>query len=128
MAPLSSLWAGPERNAHLSGPPLLMARSASSTPFRLVTHQGDVGHMMVVGPDRCRQVGAAVAAGATIPPLFEHAQVFIFDKGASARCATLALGGTWYELSLDGDLAFQPLERRRTAKVGSLRRRRGCWG
>ncbi|HRX75778.1 MAG TPA: conjugal transfer protein TrbE, partial [Hyphomonas sp.] len=50
MAPLSSLWAGPERNEHLDGPPLLMARSASSTPFRLVTHQGDVGHMMVVGP------------------------------------------------------------------------------
>ncbi|CAN0510597.1 unnamed protein product, partial [Scytosiphon promiscuus] len=26
-----------------------------------------------------------------------------------ARCATLALGGTWYELGLEGDLAFQPL-------------------
>jgi type IV secretion system protein VirB4 len=108
MAPLSSLWAGPERNAHLSGPPLLMARSASSTPFRLVTHQGDVGHMMVVGP-----TGAGKSVLLSLLALqfrrYEQAQVFIFDKGASARCATLALGGTWYDLGLDGDLAFQPL-------------------
>jgi type IV secretion system protein VirB4 len=108
MAPLSALWAGPERNAHLSGPPLLMARSASSTPFRLVTHQGDVGHMMVVGP-----TGAGKSVLLSLLTLqfrrYEQAQVFIFDKGASARCATLALGGTWYELGLDGDLAFQPL-------------------
>jgi type IV secretion system protein VirB4 len=108
MAPLSSLWAGPERNAHLSGPPLLMARSASSTPFRLVPHQGDVGHMMVVGP-----TGAGKSVFLSLLALqfrrYAQAQVFIFDKGASARCATLALGGAWYELGLDGDLAFQPL-------------------
>ncbi|HAE27184.1 MULTISPECIES: conjugal transfer protein TrbE [Hyphomonas] len=108
MAPLSSLWAGPERNAHLDGPPLLMARSASSTPFRLVTHQGDVGHMMVVGP-----TGAGKSVLLSLLALqfrrYEQAQVFIFDKGASARCATLALGGTWYDLGLEGDLAFQPL-------------------
>ena len=108
MAPLSSLWAGPERNAHLDGPPLLMARSASSTPFRLVTHQGDVGHMMVVGP-----TGAGKSVLLSLVALqfcrYEKAQVFIFDKGASARCATLALGGTWYDLGLEGDLAFQPL-------------------
>lgn len=108
MAPLSSLWAGPERNVHLGGPPLLMARSASSTPFRLVPHQGDVGHMMVVGP-----TGAGKSVLLSLLALqfrrYAHAQVFVFDKGASARCATLALGGTWYELGLDGDLAFQPL-------------------
>ena len=108
MAPLSSLWAGPERNAHLSGPPLLMARSASSTPFRLVTHQGDVGHMMVVGP-----TGAGKSVLLSLLTLqfrrYADAQVFIFDKGASARCVTLALGGTWYDLGLDGDLSFQPL-------------------
>jgi type IV secretion system protein VirB4 len=108
MAPLSALWAGPERNTHLSGPPLLMARSASSTPFRLVTHQGDVGHMMVVGP-----TGAGKSVLLSLLALqfrrYPGAQVFIFDKGASARCVTLALGGTWYDLGIDGDLAFQPL-------------------
>jgi len=108
MAPLSALWAGPERNAHLDGPPLLMARSASSTPFRLVTHQGDVGHMMVVGP-----TGAGKSVLLSLLAMqfrrYEGAQVFIFDKGRSAQCATLALAGIWYDLSLDGDLAFQPL-------------------
>jgi len=85
-----------------------MARSASSTPFRLVTHQGDVGHMMVVGP-----TGAGKSVLLSLLALqfrrYEQAQVFIFDKGASARCTTLALDGTWYDLGLDGDLAFQPL-------------------
>src|SRR3546814_10598412 len=42
--PLSSVWAGPSGNDHLAGPPLLMAKTAGSTPFRLSTHVGDVGH------------------------------------------------------------------------------------
>ena len=50
LMPLSSVWAGPVRNAHLDGPPLLVARTAGSTPFRLSTHLGDVGHMLVAGP------------------------------------------------------------------------------
>lgn len=108
MAPLSAQWAGPERNAHLDGPPLLMARSASSTPFRLVPHQGDVGHMMIVGP-----TGAGKSVLLSLLALqfrrYEGAQVFIFDKGRSARAMTLALGGDWYDLDLGGSHAFQPL-------------------
>src|SRR5205814_4845939 len=50
LMPLSSVWAGPERNEHLGGPPLLLAETSGSTPFRLSTHVGDVGHMLVVGP------------------------------------------------------------------------------
>ena len=49
MMPLSAIWAGPERNAHLDGPPLLHATTQGHTPFRLVTHQGDVGHTLIVG-------------------------------------------------------------------------------
>ena len=48
--PLSAVWAGPEGNAHLRGAPLLYATTEDHTPFRLVTHQGDVGHTLVVGP------------------------------------------------------------------------------
>jgi TrbC/VIRB2 pilin len=44
LMPLSSVWAGPHENAHLGGPPLLHASSSGSTPFRLSTHVGDVGH------------------------------------------------------------------------------------
>src|SRR5216684_2182694 len=35
MMPLSAVWAGPERNEHLDGPPLLFAKTEGATPFRL---------------------------------------------------------------------------------------------
>src|SRR3546814_8783873 len=50
LIPLSSVWAGPARNDHLAGPPLLYAETSGSTPFRLSTHVGDVGHQLIVGP------------------------------------------------------------------------------
>ncbi len=50
MMPVSAVWAGPEKNAHLDGPPLIVTRTDGATPFRLVTHIGDVGHTMIVGP------------------------------------------------------------------------------
>ena len=50
LMPLSAVWAGPTRNIHLDGPPLLYAETSGSTPFRLSTHVGDVGHMLIVGP------------------------------------------------------------------------------
>jgi type IV secretion system protein TrbE len=46
LVPLSAVWARPARNAYLDGPPLLVAETSGSTPFRLSTHVGDVGHML----------------------------------------------------------------------------------
>ena len=40
---------------------------------------------------------------------YPNAQIVVFDKGRSARAAALAMGGVWYELGVDGGLAFQPL-------------------
>ena len=111
LMPLSSVWAGPTRNAHLDGPPLLTAQTGGSTPFRLSTHVGDVGHMMVVGP-----TGAGKSVLLALIALqfrrYTGSQVYIFDKGFSARAAVLAMGGAHHALGLssDGDsLAFQPL-------------------
>ncbi|MDO6416257.1 conjugal transfer protein TrbE [Sphingomonas sp. BIUV-7] len=114
LMPLSSIWAGPSCNAHLDGPPLLAAQTAGSTPFRLSTHVGDVGHMMVVGP-----TGAGKSVLLALIALqfrrYRHAQVFIFDKGFSARAAVLAMGGAHHALcsgaDADDGLAFQPLRR-----------------
>lgn len=110
LAPVSALWAGPERNEHLDAPALMLARSGSATPFRLVTHQSDVGHTMVVGP-----TGAGKSVLLSLLAMqfrrYDGARVFVFDKGRSARAAMTAMGARDYELGLDGALAFQPLAR-----------------
>ena len=108
LTPLSSVWAGPPRNTHLNGPPLLYAETSGSTPFRLSTHIGDVGHMLIVGP---------TGAGKSVLPAllalqfrrYPGAQVYLFDKGYSARAAVLAMGGAHHALGADSALAFQPL-------------------
>ncbi len=111
LMPLSSVWAGPVRNAHLDGPPLLLARTSGATPFRLSTHVGDVGHMLVVGP-----TGAGKSVLLALMALqfrrYRGAQIIIFDKGFSARAATLAMGGAHHALGLGREsdtLSFQPL-------------------
>lgn len=112
LMPLSAVWAGPSRDAHLAGPPLLHARTTGSTPFRLALHVGDVGHMLVVGP-----TGAGKSVLLALLALqfrrYPKAQIFVFDKGWSARAAILAMGGAHYPLGLGGAdermLAFQPL-------------------
>jgi type IV secretion system protein TrbE len=110
LLPLSALWAGPERNAHLGGPPLMVTRTAGATPFRLVTHVGDVGHIVIVGPTGA---GKSVLTS-TLALQFRRypgSQIFILDKGRSARATVLGLGGEHYDLGSDTALSFQPLAR-----------------
>ncbi|MDB5430767.1 MAG: trbE [Caulobacter sp.] len=114
MIPLSAVWAGPERNDHLGGPPLLHGRTEGSTPFRLSTHVGDVGHTLVVGP-----TGAGKSVLLALMALqfrrYPAAQVFAFDFGGSIRAAALAMGGDFHDLGgalSDQDeagVALQPL-------------------
>jgi len=113
LMPLSAIWAGPIGNAHLGGPALLYAKAAGATPFRLSTHVGDVGHMMVVGP-----TGAGKSVLLSLIALqfrrYRDAQVYIFDKGLSARAAVLAMGGAHHSLGAGNgvsEIAFQPLAR-----------------
>ena len=110
MMPLSSVWAGPERNAHLDGAPLLYAKTSGTTPFRLVTHVGDVGHSLVVGPTGAGK-SVLLAFMALQFRRYRDAQVYVFDKGGSARATTLGPGGDYLALGGDADLAFQPLAR-----------------
>jgi type IV secretion system protein VirB4 len=112
LMPLSSVWAGPRRNAHLEGPPLLCAETGGSTPFRLSTHVGDVGHMLVVGPTGAGK-SVLLALMAMQFRRYPGARIFLFDKGWSARAAVLAAGGAHHALGSGGDeaLAFQPLRR-----------------
>jgi type IV secretion system protein VirB4 len=114
LMPLSSVWAGPSEDAHLAAPPLLIAETSGSTPFRLSAHVGDVGHMMIVGPTGAGK-SVLLALLAMQFRRYSGARVFIFDKGWSARSAVLAMGGAHHELGSAGHgpapLAFQPLRR-----------------
>jgi type IV secretion system protein VirB4 len=108
LVPLSAVWAGPAWNDHLDGPPLLLAETGGTTPFRFSTHVGDVGHMLVVGP-----TGAGKSVLLALMALqfrrYAGAQVYVFDKGGSARAAVLAMSGRHHALGIGGALAFQPL-------------------
>ena len=114
MLPVSAVWAGPERNDHLKGPPLLYAKTEGATPFRLSLHIGDVGHTVVVGP-----TGAGKSVLLALIALqfrrYPRSQVFAFDFGGSIRAAVLAMQGDWYDLggALSDDcvdcVALQPL-------------------
>lgn len=110
LLPVSAVWAGPAGDAELQGPPLAVARTTGSTPFRLVLHVGDVGHAMVVGP-----TGSGKSALLSFLALqwfrYPQARVVFFDKGRSARAATLASGGTWRALEPGAPFALQPLAR-----------------
>jgi type IV secretion system protein VirB4 len=110
MMPMSAVWAGPDINRHLNAPPLMVAETRGSTPFRLDLHVGDVGHTLIVGP-----TGSGKSVLLSLLALqfrrFIGAQVILFDRGRSARAATLAMGGESIELGLEGTLSLQPLAR-----------------
>lgn len=108
LVPLSAVWAGEARNAHLCAPALIEARTDGTTPFRLNLHTGDVGHTLIVGP-----TGAGKSVLLSLLAMqwtrYRGAQVFMFDKGGSAKAALLAMGGTWLALAAAARAALQPL-------------------
>lgn len=108
LLPCHAVWAGPPGNAHLGGPPLMVVSSAGGTPFRLSLHQGDVGDTLIIGPK-----GSGKSTLLSLLALqwqrYPGAQTFLFDKGGSARVATACMGGRWYGLGSQDDLALQPL-------------------
>jgi len=110
LMPLSAVWAGPEKNDHLDGPPLIVTRTDGSTPFRLVTHIGDVGHTLVVGPTGMGK-SVLLAMLAMQFRRYPSSRVFAFDMGRSMRGTVLGLGGEYYDFGTDGAVAFQPLAR-----------------
>jgi len=116
MIPLSAVWAGPERDEHFAAPPLLLAKTEGSTPFRFSLHVGDVGHTLIVGPTGAGK-SVLLALMAMQFRRYRGAQVFAFDFGGSIRAAAIAMGGDWHDLggALSDDaaepVALQPLVR-----------------
>lgn len=110
MMPLSAVWAGPEGDEHLAGPPLFHGRTDGATPFRFSLHVGDVGHCLVVGPTGAGK-SVFLAMVALSFQRYRGAQIFAFDFGGAIRVAALAMGGDWHDLGGGGAPALQPLAR-----------------
>lgn len=108
LMPLSAIWAGPDINRHLDGPPLMLTSTDGVTPFRWVTHVGDVGHTLIIGPTGA---GKSVLLAMMLLQFrrYPNSQLFVFDKGGSARATTLGLAGEHYDLGAEQAPAFQPL-------------------
>lgn len=110
MMPASAVWAGPDTNSHLNGPPLLLAKTEGTTPFRLSLHVGDVGHTLIVGPTGSGK-SVLLALLALQFRRYAGARIIAFDFGRSLRAACLAMSGDWHDLG-DGDgeaVRLQPL-------------------
>ncbi len=104
LIPFSAIWAGPERDHHLSqsqlkfqriAPPLFFAHTIGNTPFRYCLHIGDVGHQMIIGPTG---TGKSVLLNFMALQFlrYQQAQVFVFYEVGSSK---------------EGGLVFQPLAR-----------------
>lgn len=111
MIPMSAVWSGARSNTHLGGPPHVTADTTASTPFRLSTNVGDVGHTLMLG--RTGGGKSAFLALLMVQWLkYPDARVIGFDKGRSARALCLGVGGSFFDLDLAGSsLKFQPLAR-----------------
>jgi len=112
--PVSSIWAGNYKNEFLNDisgvdAPHIICSTTGDTPFYLNLNDKDVGNTMIIGP-----VGSGKSTLLCMLELqwlkYPGAQVIIFDKDRSARSATLAVGGNFYEPGNESmPMAFQPL-------------------
>lgn len=107
--PTASKWTGEETNKFLNDRPLFQCVTEGNMPFYFNLHVDDIGHGIIVG---ATGTGKSVLLNmiAVNFTKYKNSQVFIFDKSASSRVPTKAIGGNFYNLLVDTDeLSFQPL-------------------
>lgn len=115
LLPLTAVWPGLEEHPcpfyPPASPPLLYAKTDGATPFRLVLHDGDLGHTSIIGPTGS---GKSTLLATLVAQHFRYpkAKVFVFDKGYSMFPLVAAAGGQHYDIAgADESLAFCPLSR-----------------
>jgi len=108
--PLSSTWQGPVENPcsfykKLYGndpvPPLFQGSASGGTPFRVVLHNGDVGHTFLGGPTGA---GKSTLLGLMAASHFRYpgAKVIAFEKGESMLALCHAEKGAHYNFLEEG--------------------------
>lgn len=122
ISPLGAYYSGQKKNKHFQNlekttnssmrfldDPLFQCSTPEHLPFFFNLHIGDVGHTLIVGPTGS---GKSVLLN-TISANFRKypdCKVFVFDKSASSRVLTRAIGGNFYNLLVDNSsISFQPL-------------------
>lgn len=131
--PISAMWEGQKKNEHfaklaedgltddatgakidlsgLQSMPLMKCTTPENLPFYFNLHFGEVGHTFIAG---ATGTGKSVLLNAIACNFqkYKNAQVYIFDKSASSRVLTQAIGGNFYNMLVDTQsVAFQPLAR-----------------
>lgn len=109
ISPFGAYWQGEKKNKHLKDDCLIQCVTPEHLPFYFNLHTGDVGHTLIVG---ATGTGKSVLLN-TIAANFrkyKDSKIFVFDKSASSRVLSKAVGGNYYNLLVDSDsIAFQPL-------------------
>lgn len=109
VSPFGAYWQGEKKNKHFNADCLIRCVTPEHLPFYFNLHCGDVGHTLIVG---ATGTGKSVLLN-TISANFRkypNCRVFVFDKSASSRVLTQAVGGNYYNLLVDSrSIAFQPL-------------------
>jgi len=117
LSPTSSVYAGQEHNPcdfyPENSPPLAMAKTDASTPFRLNLHVSDLGHTLIFGPTGAGK-STLLAFLASQMLRYPNMNVFAFDKGLSMYAINQATGGNHYNIGGEtsegeANLAFAPL-------------------
>lgn len=113
LLPLSTIWAGEKHNPcdkyPPHSPPLLMAATEGSTPFRVNLHVSDVGHTVILGPTGTGK-STLLQLAALQARRYPGATIVCFDKRHSGFIATRAVGGAHYDIAGDHNaIAFAPL-------------------
>lgn len=110
--PLTSTWQGPVENpcsfykkqyGAEPVPPLFQGSASGGTPFRVVLHNGDVGHTFIGGPTGA---GKSTLLGLIAAQHFRYpdARFYGFEKGESMLALCLGANGSHYNF-LDDDSA-----------------------
>jgi len=94
MIPLSAVWAGEARDHHFKAPPLFLAKTEGSTPFRFSLHVGDVGHTLLWSDQPAPEKSVLLALMAIhTSGLPLNNQTFSVSFGMSQRCPSADMRG-----------------------------------